>query len=91
DLTGADAEAVGDEIGVALNKNAIPFDPRPPLKASGIRIGTPGPATLGMDEPEMKEISSILGDALRAPADTQVKERARGRVAELVKRFPLYA
>jgi glycine hydroxymethyltransferase len=91
DLTGADAEALGDEIGIALNKNAIPFDPRPPLKASGIRVGTPGPATLGMDEAEMKEVASILGDVLRNPADEAAKERARGRVAELVKRFPLYA
>ena len=91
ELTGADAEALGDEIGIALNKNAIPFDPRPPLKASGIRVGTPGPATLGMDEAEMKEVASILGDVLRNPADEAAKERARGRVAELVKRFPLYA
>src|SRR5437870_8350906 len=67
DLTGADAEAVCDAVGIALNKNAIPFDPRPPLKASGIRVGTPGPATAGMDEPEMKEVARIIGDVLRRP------------------------
>src|SRR5918992_869100 len=90
EVTGADAEAACDEVGIALNKNAIPFDPLPPLKASGIRVGTPGPATLGMDEPEMKEVASVLGDVLRAPDDDAVKDRARGRVADLVGRFPAY-
>ena len=91
DITGADAEAACDEVGITINKNAIPFDPLPPLKASGIRVGTPGPATLGMDEPEMKEVASIVGEVLRAPQDEGVKEVARGRVAELVARFPAYA
>jgi glycine hydroxymethyltransferase len=90
EITGADAEAAGDEVGIALNKNAIPFDPLPPLKASGIRVGTPGPATLGMDEPEMKEVASILGEVLRGRDDETVKERARGRVRELTSRFPAY-
>ena len=53
-ITGADAEAACDEVGITLNKNAIPFDPLPPMTTSGIRLGTPGPATLGMDEPEMR-------------------------------------
>src|SRR5436190_7383846 len=90
-ITGQDAETAGDEIGVALNKNAIPFDPLPPLKASGIRVGTPGPATLGMDEPEMKEVASILGEVLRQPGDEGVKDKARARVRDLVARFPAYA
>src|SRR5438105_14135150 len=91
EITGADAEAACDEVGIAVNKNAIPFDPLPPLKASGIRVGTPGPATLGMDEPEMKEVASILGEVLREPHDEGVKENARGRVRDLVSRFPAYA
>jgi glycine hydroxymethyltransferase len=89
-VTGAEAEAACDEVGITLNKNAIPFDPLPPATASGIRLGTPGPATLGMDEPEMKEISGTIGEVIRAPADEGVKERARGRVADLVARFPAY-
>jgi glycine hydroxymethyltransferase len=89
-VTGADAEAACDEIGITLNKNAIPFDPLPPATASGIRLGTPGPATLGMDEPEMKEVAGIIGEVIRAPQDKEVKERARGRVADLVARFPAY-
>ena len=90
-ITGKEAEAVSDEIGVAINKNGIPFDPMPPLNPSGIRVGTPGPATLGMDEPEMKEIAGILGQALRNPGDDGVKDACRARVAELMGRFPVYA
>jgi glycine hydroxymethyltransferase len=90
-LTGAEAEEICDGAGIAINKNAIPFDPLPPMKASGIRVGTPGPATLGMDEPEMKEVAGIMGDVLRSPADEGVKERARERVRELTSRFPAYA
>jgi len=89
-IGGKEAEAVCDEIGVAINKNGIPFDPKPPLDPSGIRLGTPGPATLGMDEPDMKEIASIIGEALRAPGDDTVKDACRARVSELVRRFPVY-
>jgi glycine hydroxymethyltransferase len=87
---GKRAEAVCDEIGVAINKNGIPFDPRPPVDPSGIRVGTPGPATLGMDEPEMKEVASIMGEALRRHRDERVVATSRSRVAELVGRFPVY-
>ncbi|MGZ6546060.1 MAG: serine hydroxymethyltransferase [Actinomycetota bacterium] len=89
-VTGKDAERVMDEVGVSLNKNSIPFDPQPPSTPSGIRVGTPGPATLGMDEPEMKEISGVMGDTLRHPDDQAVKDAARERVRELMRRFPVY-
>ena len=89
-ITGADAEALCDEVGITLNKNAIPFDPLPPATASGIRVGTPGPATLGMDEPEMREIAGIIGEVIKAPEDGEVKRRARERVADLCARFPAY-
>ncbi len=87
---GREAEAACDRVGVALNKNGIPFDPRPPLDPSGIRVGTPGPATLGMDEPEMKEIGGIIGEALRHIGDERVAAECRARVAELMTRFPVY-
>ena len=89
-ITGKEAEAVCDEVGIALNKNGIPFDPMPPLNPSGIRVGTPGPATLGMDEPELREAASIIGDVLKSPADEGVKSKARARVADLTSRFPAY-
>jgi glycine hydroxymethyltransferase len=88
---GKTAEAVLDEVQMAVNKNQIPFDPNPPSAPSGIRVGTPACSTLGMDEPEMREIGSIIGEVLRTPADDGVKEKARGRVVDLMQRFPLYA
>jgi glycine hydroxymethyltransferase len=89
-IDGKGAERVAEEIGIALNKNQIPFDPNPPSTPSGIRVGTPGPSTLGMDTAEMAEIASILGDALKEPQNDAVKDKARGRVRDLMQRFPLY-
>jgi glycine hydroxymethyltransferase len=89
-MTGADAEAACDRVGIALNKNAIPFDPLPPATASGIRLGTPGPATLGMDEPEMKEVARIIGEVVHAPDDESIAERSRVAVRDLMARFPAY-
>ena len=87
---GKTAEAVCDEVGIALNKNQIPYDPNPPSSPSGIRVGTPGPATLGMDEAEMGEVASIIGDVLKHPDDGSVKEKSGQRVRDLMERFPLY-
>lgn len=89
-IAGREAEAACDAIGVTLNKNAIPFDERPPADPSGIRVGTPAPATLGMDEPEMREVAGILGAILRAPSDEGVRASCRDRVAALTSRFPVY-
>jgi glycine hydroxymethyltransferase len=89
-ITGSDAEALCDEVGITLNKNAIPFDPLPPATASGIRVGTPGPATLGMDEPEMRRVAEVIGRVIKAPEDGEVKRWAREQVAELCLRFPAY-
>jgi glycine hydroxymethyltransferase len=89
-VDGKVAEAAADEVGIALNKNQIPYDPNPPSSPSGIRVGTPGPSTLGMDEPEMQEIASILGAVLKDSEDAGVKEKARQQVRDLMQRFPLY-
>jgi glycine hydroxymethyltransferase len=89
-MTGADAESACERVGIALNKNAIPFDPLPPATASGIRLGTPGPATLGMDEPEMKEVAHIIGEVLHGPDDESVNQRSREAVRDLMSRFPAY-
>ncbi len=89
-IDGKTAETKLDNVRIALNKNQIPFDPNPPSAPSGIRVGTPACATLGMDEPEMREIGSIIGDVVRNPEDEGVAEKARGRVGDLMQRFPLY-
>jgi glycine hydroxymethyltransferase len=89
-IGGPEAETVCDEVGISLNKNSIPFDPMPPMRPSGIRVGTPGPATLGMDEAEMKEVAGIVGEVLRRPEDDDAKVAARERVRALASRFPVY-
>jgi glycine hydroxymethyltransferase len=89
-IDGKQAESACEQVGIAINKNQIPYDPNKPATPSGIRVGTPGPATLGMDEPEMREVASIVGDVLRSPADEGVKDKARARVRDLTQRFPAY-
>ena len=77
--------------GITVNKNAIPFDPLPPMKASGVRIGSPAVTTRGMGEPEMERIAAWIAEVLANPADASVQQRVRAEVAALAARFPLYA
>jgi glycine hydroxymethyltransferase len=88
-LTGKEAEYALDDVGITVNKNAIPYDPQPPAKASGIRIGTPAVTTRGFRETEMDTIARLIGSVLRAPNDEEVKERVRASVAELCGKFPV--
>ena len=89
-ITGRDAELALERSGITVNKNAIPFDPLPPMKASGVRIGSPAVTTRGMDEPEMDRIAGWIAEVLANPADTSVQQRVRAEVAEMAARFPLY-
>jgi glycine hydroxymethyltransferase len=89
-LTGKEAEHLLDEVGITVNKNAIPFDPTSPFVTSGIRIGTPAVTSRGMDQQAMKEIAQIISLTLRHPKDESVHEKARGMVRALTSRFPLY-
>jgi glycine hydroxymethyltransferase len=89
-LTGKQAEFLLDEVGITVNKNAIPFDPESPFVTSGIRIGTPAVTTRGMDEEAMEEIADIMSLVLKNPDDAQAQEQARQRVARLTDKFPLY-
>jgi glycine hydroxymethyltransferase len=89
-LTGKIAEKALEASGLTVNKNTIPYDPNPPLVASGIRIGTPALTTRGMKEPEMELVGDFIAEVLRAPEDAKVHEGVRGRVRELCERFPLY-
>ena len=66
----------------------IPFDPRPPLDPSGIRIGTPALTTRGMKEPEMRQIAAWIGEVLAAAQDQAVAPKVRGAVLEMGKQFP---
>ncbi len=88
-LTGKDAEHALDEVGITVNKNAIPYDQQPPAKASGIRVGTPAVTTRGFREPEMDTIARLIGEVLRSPGDRVVLDRVRGEVIELCSRFPV--
>jgi glycine hydroxymethyltransferase len=87
-VTGREAETLLDDVGITVNKNAIPFDANPPNIASGIRIGTPATTTRGMGPDEMRTIGHLIVDALRDRDDEAVHPRIRADVAALVERFP---
>lgn len=87
-LSGKIAETALDASGITINRNGIPYDTRPPLDPSGIRIGTPALTTRGMKEPEMKKVANWICDVLANPTDKAVQEKVRGEVRELCKSFP---
>ena len=89
-LTGQQAEGALEAVGICVNRNIIPHDLRPPLVASGIRIGTPAVTFRGFDLDEIDELAGILIDVLEHPADDAVHEIARGQVHALCARFPIY-
>ncbi|MFQ5927165.1 MAG: serine hydroxymethyltransferase, partial [Terriglobia bacterium] len=89
-ILGRDAERWLERAGITVNKNVIPFDTPPPLKASGIRIGTPALTTRGMGSAEMELIGNWIADALEQIGDEAVVAQIRGEVRELTARFPLY-
>jgi glycine hydroxymethyltransferase len=89
-LTGKDAQAALDRASITLNKNAIPFDPLPPMTASGIRLGAPSVTTRGMREPEMDRIAGWMAEILDHMGDSAVEKRVATEVAELAARFPVY-
>jgi glycine hydroxymethyltransferase len=87
-LSGQVAEEALDRAGITVNKNKIPFDTRPALDPSGIRVGTPALTTRGMREPEMRTIAGWIGDVLGHAAEAPVQQRVRGQVRELCQQFP---
>jgi glycine hydroxymethyltransferase len=88
-VTGKEAEHLLDEIGITVNKNAIPFDELPPNTASGIRIGTPAATSRGFGPDEMRTIGRIIIDAIRQRADDGAQARLAGEVRDIVERFPV--
>jgi len=90
-MLGSEAEKALGEAGITVNKNAIPFDTNPPMKPSGIRIGSPAVTTRGMKEPEMRQIAHWIAEALDHRTDAAVLAKIRKQVLELAEEFPLYA
>ena len=89
-ITGSDVEKALDRAGITVNKNAIPFDPLPPMKAGGIRLGSPSVTTRGMKEPEMELIANGVAEVLSHMGDAAVEQKVRKQVAELAASFPIY-
>lgn len=89
-MLGSEAEAALGEAAITVNKNAIPFDTNPPLRPSGIRIGTPALTTRGMREAEMRTIGRWITEALEHRTDSFALARIRGQVVEMAEQFPLY-
>jgi glycine hydroxymethyltransferase len=89
-ILGSEAEAALGEAGITVNKNAIPYDTNPPMKPSGIRIGTPALTTRGMKEREMRIIAGWIALALEHRTDAAKLRQIRGQVREMAESFPLY-
>ena len=89
-ITGADAATALDGAGITANKNLIPFDPKPPLITSGIRIGTPAVTTRGMKEAEMRQAARLVDQVLSDPENEKNLQLVRKGVDKLVRKFPLY-
>ncbi len=89
-ITGKEAEAALDEAGITVNKNAIPYDDKPPAVASGIRLGTPIVSTRGMREKEMDEIADAIDRVLSHPSDPAVRKLVRSRMRTLCGKFPVF-
>ena len=90
-LTGREAEEALDRAGITVNKNAIPFDQRPPTITSGIRVGTPALTTRGMKEKEMEVAADFMHQALSSPVDTHLLARLADQVQDFCSEFPLFA
>ena len=89
DITGKDAEEALERVGIVANKNAIPYDTRPPRVTSGLRLGTPAVTSRGFKEPQMKQVSSMIVRLLSGIGDERVEKDVREEVGELTSRFPV--
>jgi glycine hydroxymethyltransferase len=90
-MLGSEAEKALGDAGITVNKNAIPFDTNPPMKPSGIRIGTPALTTRGMKEAEMRQVGRWIAESLLHRADAAVLAKVKKQVLDLCETFPLYA
>ena len=90
-LDGQQAEDRLHTVGITVNRNAVPFDPRPPMITSGLRIGTPALATRGFDAGDFAEVADVIAEALKPDFDEPVQQKLRDRVETLAAKHPLYA
>ncbi len=90
ELSGRQAEDRLHEVGITVNRNAVPFDPRPPMEASGLRIGTPALATRGLQREDFEEVGQIIAAALLTADFARDAGELSGRVQAIVERYPLY-
>jgi glycine hydroxymethyltransferase len=90
-LTGKDAENLLHAVDLTCNKNLIPYDQNPPVKASGVRLGTAAITSRGLGEDHMRLLGGWIADVLANPTDASVAARVRREVAELTRAFPIYA
>jgi glycine hydroxymethyltransferase len=88
-ITGKDAEESLEAAGISVNRNAIPFDPKPPLITSGIRLGTPAVTTRGFGTEEIKRIASFIAKVLSSSGDRRTQEQVRQEIREMCRRFPI--
>ena len=88
-ITGRDAESALEEVGIIANKNAIPFDPKPPRVASGLRLGTPAITSRGFQEQDTKQVAHLIVRVLTSSGDEKVKQEVGREVKELTSRFPV--
>ena len=88
-VTGRDTEVALESVHITANKNAIPFDPEPPVRTSGVRLGTPAVTTRGFGRAEMREVADLIHDAIVGRDDPAAVSQTRERVIALATRFPL--
>ncbi len=89
-LSGRQAEDLLHAVDLTCNKNLIPYDERPPMEASGIRLGTPAITTRGLERADMQRLAGWIADVLRHPDDVGLRTRVRGEVGELARAHPIY-
>ena len=88
-IDGSQAQETLDRVGLTTNKQVIPDDPNPPMRPSGLRLGTPAPTARGMGTTEMMEIGAIISEALSAQGDRATEEKLAARTRALTSRFPV--
>ena len=88
-ITGQEADSTLEKVGIIANKNAIPFDPKPPRVASGLRLGTPAITSRGFDETAVVRVAQLIVEVLTAINDEEVQRRVSNEVKELASSFPV--